>query len=61
MAKWDYLNNPGVKFSNVSTLCIGAVNERLKAEESVPLSLGNDAGITDMKRHRNKDGNNEVT
>lgn len=52
-AKWDCLNNSGVKFSSVSTFCIGfAVNDRLKAEESEPLGLGNDADITEMKRHR---------
>lgn len=39
----------------------GAANDRLKTEDSVPLSLSNDAGFAEMKRHRNQDGNNEIT
>lgn len=43
-------------------MCIGcAVNDRLKTEESVPLSLDNDAGNTEMKTRRDQDGNYEVT
>lgn len=37
------------------------MDDRSKTEESVALSLGNDAGITEMERHRDQDGNNELT
>lgn len=56
-AEWDCLNNPGVKFSSVSTLCIGcAVTDRPNTEESVPLSLGNERHQRDEETREIKMG-----